>query len=75
MKPNMDNLQFLIDNTKYTFPIPDVVKRILPLSNKFKIFCKMFYKDDKDKIQFMIIQYTDDKGNVMFEEKDWSLCI
>ena len=77
MNPNMDNLQFLIDNTKYTFPIPEVIKQILPISNKFKIFFKMFYEDgtDTDKKRFMIMQYTDGKGNVVFEEKHWSLCV
>ena len=33
----------------------------------------MFYKDDTDNIQFMIMQYTNKKGNVLFEEKDWRL--
>ena len=73
MNPNMDNLQFQIDDMKYTFPTPEAIKRISPFSKKFKIFCKMFYEDDTYKKRFMIIQYTDHSGNVVYEEKDWRL--
>ena len=75
MKPNMEKLKFKINDTIFTFPIPESIKNILPFANKYKIFCKMFYKDEAGKIKLMIMQYTDDKGNIVFEEKDWSLCI
>ena len=74
MKQNMDNVVFVINEIKYTFPIPETIKKFLRfgfLNNK--IFFKMFYKDDTDNIQFMIMQYTNKKGNVLFEEKDWRL--
>ena len=74
MKQNMDNVVFVINEIKYTLPIPETIKFFLRfefLNNK--IFFKMFYKDDTDNIQFMIMQYTNKKGNVLFEEKDWRL--
>ena len=73
MKPDMKDILFNIDDKKYIFMIPDVIKRILPYTNFVKIYCLVHYLDDKGDIWITSRQYTDENGVVFLMEKDWRL--
>ena len=73
MKPDMKDILFNIDDKKYIFMIPDVIKRILPYTNFVKIYCLAHYLDDKGDIWITSRQYTDENDVVFLMEKDWRL--